>query len=912
MLTQSLSGPWLFRQVNLSDQLPDTHWEPGTVPGCVHTDLLVAARIPDPFVGTNEKDVKWVADQDWEYQREFHIDSELLSHERLDLVCEGLDTLAEISLNGKRVATTDNMFRQYRFDVKTLLHPGLNTLSIVFHSPVAYITKRQSERRLPANLNPGSAHLRKVPSHFGWDWGPVLPTSGIWRDIYLEAWSHARLCGVHLRQQHYGERVELSVTAECESSNPSIVIFDGEKPVGEELTLHLSLTAPDGMQFHASTPVDGDLAINPPSRDPAGYRQAEPSEVLPSSPIPPHQSTEKSTPPAHYTASLTQLVQNPIIWWPNGLGSQSLYQVEVTLNDREGLLDRRTFRIGLRKLELRLEDDEWGQSFTFVVNDVPIFAKGANWIPADAFVNRLTEANLEHFIQGAVMANFNMLRVWGGGYYESEQFYDLCDRYGILVWQEFIFACTPYPLDEPEFLENVRREVVDNVRRLRHRTCLAAWCGNNELEMMWGLWKRNESLTQAYASFFHLQLPEWIAADDPDHTYWPSSPSSGEFRNTARRTASTFTNSDARGDTHLWQVWHGLKPFTFYRTRFTRFASEFGLESLPSLETIASFASSQDYALNSIVFLHHQRSAGGNDKLIYYLTDRFRLPHDFSDLVYLTQILQAEAIRIGVEHWRRHRPRCMGALYWQYNDCWPVTSWSSVDYAGRWKALQHAARRFFAPVTLSIEDRYTSMGVFLVNDTQVGWQGGLRWSLETPAGHVIDSGQQPGMVDPLSSAHLITLDFSVQLRKQERRNLVFIAELWQAGLRVAYQVATFAPEKEMVFPDPVLSTLVDLQDGTLVIHLTAQAMARFVCLSLPGAEVIFSDNYFDLPAGRNIQVTCRLPAGWSLDQVKSTLSVRSLFDVKPATSLFRDRLQHLRIGLRPANLFSRLIFSLLK
>jgi beta-mannosidase len=846
MLKQTMTGPWQFRQAGTDA------WLPATVPGAVHTDLMAAGRIPDPFTGENELQVKWVAEQNWDYRREFDADTDLLAEERIYLVCDGLDTLAEVLLNGQSLGQTNNMFRRYRWEVKKLLQAGKNTLLILFSSPVAYIKARQAARPLPTLMNGGMAYLRKVQSHFGWDWGPTLPTCGIWDDIYLESCSTARLEDVQVRQKHYDGRVSLTIAAAF------------EQWAAGSLSLAVSITAPDGSVNRIVQPLQ------------------------------------------HSQDKFDVIILDPQLWWPNGLGSQPLYQVEVSLlcdpypgvTGEARLLDRRAYQIGLRTLELHHDPDPWGQTFTFLVNGLPIFAKGANWIPADSFVNRFSPAQLEHLIRSAAAVNMNMLRVWGGGYYESERFYDLCDRYGLLVWQDFLFACAPYPLDEAVFLENVHTEVIENVRRLRHRACLALWCGNNEIEIMWRMWKnrKNASLTAAYQQFFHRLLPAWVRAEDPDHACWPSSPSSGDFLQAP--------NGDGRGDTHLWQVWHGLQPFNFFRTKYTRFCSEFGLEALPDLQTIAGFARPEDYDLKSSVFLHHQRSAGGNDKMLFYLTNRFRLPAGFADVVYLTQIDQAEAIRTGVEHWRRNRPRCSGALYWQLNDCWPVTSWASIDYAGRWKALHYAARRFFAPVALSLEDDGSQVAVYLTNDTPRVWQGEVHWSLETLQGEKIETGQEAVNAAPLLASLLRKFDFSAQLDQHGVNNLVFVAELWQSSLRLACQVALFAFEKNMRLPDPGLTYKVRDVSKNLIIDITSRALARFVHLSFSGTPqgTIFSDNFFDLPAGRTQRITCSLPPGWNLEQARQNLVVGSLADVSPAGTAFSDRLQHILIGMKPGNL----------
>jgi beta-mannosidase len=848
MISQSLNGPWEFRQSGTPA------WLPASVPGGVHTDLMAAGRIPDPFVGTNEKQVQWVSAVDWEYRRTFETTPALFEQERVYLVCDGLDTLADLELNGQPLGPVDNMFRSYRWEVKGLLQPGANQLSILFHSPDAYTATCQQQRKLPGMTNPGAAHLRKAPCHFGWDWGPRLPCIGIWRSISLEGHSTAHLEQVHLRQQHNAGSVALSISAACQTWGDAA------------LSLSATITAPDGTLMDAATPFSGN----------------EPALLIP--------------------------IENPQLWWPNGHGLQPLYQVEVTLMAGGVMLDNRHFQVGLRTLELRQQDDAWGRSFTFVVNDVPLFAKGANWIPADSFPTRMTYERYEHLIHSAAAANMNMLRVWGGGYYEDEIFYALCDRYGILIWQDFMFACAVYPLDEPAFLENMRLEVIENVRRLRHHACLALWCGNNEIEMMWPVFHINRgkhaSLGEAYQRFFWRLLPEMVQAEDPDHAFWPSSPCSTEFLKK--------TNNDSNGDTHLWQIWHGMQPFTAYHRHLSRFVSEFGFESLPALETVASVAHRSEWDLKSPTLKHHQRCPAGNEKLIYYLTERFRLPKDFPSLVYLTQVVQAEGMRTGIEHWRRNRARCNGTLYWQLNDCWPVSSWSSIDSVGRWKALHYSARRFNAPVALSLEDKKDQVGIFVTNDLPVPWQGEVRWSLETLTGQALQTGQEAVSAVPLAATCLCRLDFKEHLRQPPgRTNIILVAELWQADQRLSSQVLTFVSEKAMQLLPPELAAEVQVEQGELAITLTAHTLARFIELSLSGASVIFSDNYFDLPAGRTAQVTSPVPDGWTLDQARRALKMRSLADIQPAGSPLSDSFQHFLAGANLTNLFSRFFASLM-
>ena len=849
MHIQFLTGDWQFRRADSKE------WLPAQIPGGVHTDLLAAGRIPDPFVADNEKRVQWIAESDWEYRRTFAVDADLLAEERIFLVCDGLDTLAQVTLNGQLVGKTDNMFRQYRWDVKPLLRrEGEDELVILFRSPVQYITAKQAERPMHGVTQaiPGGPYLRKAGCQFGWDWGPQLPPIGVWKLIRLEGRSVARLDDVHLRQHHEEGQVTIEATLTV------------ERWQDVPLAAIVQVTAPDGPVWEAHAQItDGPQTVQVP-------------------------------------------IVQPRLWWPNGLGEQPLYEVDVLLLAEDQIHDQRTYHKGLRTIELRQEDDEWGRSFTFVVNGVPIFAKGSNWIPADSFPTRLSDEHLEGLVRDAAATHQNMLRVWGGGFYEEERFYDLCDRYGILVWQDFVFACNIYPLDDEAFLENVCAEAVENIRRLRHRASLALWCGNNEMEWGWVSWGWNmpglQDWKAAYDRFFHHILPELCAAEDPDRPYWPSSPSSN--------TPFVNPNGQEQGDAHYWDVWHGRKPFTAYRDQYPRFMSEFGFQSLPPLETICAYAGEADWNMTSYIMEHHQRSMGGNGLIIAQMTDTFRLPKDFESLVYLSMVLQAEGIRYGVEHWRRNMHRVSGTLYWQLNDCWPVASWSSLDYFGRWKALHYAARRFYAPVLLSIEDDPLRMGVHVTSDLMEPWEGAVHWSLETLDGEVLAEGQEAVPAAPLASTHVCTLDFAGRisddpsteftpsgdeglrtspsteftpsgdegLRTSNRRDVVFVCELRQGDQRIALTVATFVPNKHLSLTNPALRADVRQDGDQLVFGLTAQSLARFVELALAGVDVVFSDNYFDLPAGRTVTVTSPLPDGWTVGQARTALRVRSLYD----------------------------------
>jgi len=822
MQSQSLNGAWQFRQAGSHE------WLPGTVPGGVHTDLMALERIPDPFTADNEKRVMWVAETDWEYRHTFTANSDLLAEQAVYLVCEGLDTLADVYLNGQFLGHTENMFRCWEWEVKDLLTQGANELNIYFGSPVQFIRGKQAQLPLQGGGDiPGGPHLRKAPCHWGWDWGPKLPPIGVWKDISLEGRSTARFLEVHLRQSHEDGTVTVSadVSAECWQET--------------DVNASLILTFPQGI----ISKVENTLMQIP------GFEE---------------QFTD-----------LELTLENPELWWPNGYGEQPLYQVEVRLEKGSTLLDRRTFNLGLRTIELRQDPDEWGKAFTFYVNGVPVFAKGSDWIPADSFPTRITAASLEGLVRSAALANMNMLRVWGGGYYPEDMFYDLCDRYGILIWQDFMFACGIYPADTT-FFENVRAEAVENVRRLRHHAALALWCGNNEMEQGWANWgwnklndPVNQRLKDGYDRMFHHMLPEIVATEDPDHPYWPSSASSN--------TAFENPNDQVQGDCHYWDVWHGRKPFTAYRSQFPRFMSEFGFQALPPFKTIQTYAEPSEWNMTSYVMEHHQRSGNGNSLMIAQMSDTFRMPKDFESLVYLSLVLQAEGIRYGVEHWRRNRRRVSGTLIWQLNDCWPVASWASLDYFGRWKALHYMAKRFYAPVLLSVEDTGAKMSVHITSDLTQAWDGVVRWSIQTVTGEILESSEQTVRAQALQDTWVGAYDFSRQVEGDRQRQVVFVCELHQGEILVARTVTPFVANKHLALSQPVLKAVASVEKDQLVLAVSAQKLARFVELELDGVDAVFSDNFFDIPAGGTVGVTCPLPSGWTVEKAQKAIRMRSLY-----------------------------------
>lgn len=813
-------GDWQLRSSE------DTEWIPVSLPGEVHVALLEAGKIPDPFAADNERQVQWVSQQDWIFNGNIKVPEEMLQEDQIWLCFDGLDTLAEVTLNGTELGETENAFRRYSWEVKDLLKSGNNVIQILFKSPVNYVSEKQEKEALPSpdQSIQGGPYLRKAPCQWGWDWGPMLPPIGIWKDARLDAYSMAKLESIHLQQEHrFDGSVQVSVEAKIARWS--------------DTSLQLCLTL----------------------KDPDGNTSATTCKVLNGS----------------ATASIE--IPDPKLWWPNGYGEQTLYEAVVGLQTTdEQILDSKLYQLGLRTLELRQEEDEFGESFTFVVNGIPIFAKGSNWIPADSFPTRISREQLDQLLGDAARGHQNMIRVWGGGFYESEDFYDLCDQYGILVWQDFIFSCSVYPLDDPQFLENVHQEVIDNVRRIRHRSSLAIWCGNNEMDWGWEQWGWDNEATlkyrESYKTFFYETLPQWLEALDPDTPYWYSSPTSG--------TPFEDANSNDKGDAHYWEVWHGAKPFTAYREQYPRFMSEFGFQSLPPLSTIKTYAGEDHWNLTDYMIEHHQRSYFASALFMGQMAMHFLMPADFPALVYLTMVLQAEGIRYGVEHWRRNMHRVSGTLYWQLNDCWPVASWSSLDYFGRWKALHYIGKRFYAPLLLSIEDdeKNAVMKVHLSSDLQEDWAGSVCWRLMCIDGEVLDSGEEKVNADPLASKLVFEKDFS-SLSLDEKRETVFVAQLMKNDAVLSTQLGTFVRNKHLQLVEPQLKAyLRDDDNGDALIEVEAAYLARFVELSLDDADVVFSDNYFDVLPGETVQVTCPKPEGWTIDDVGRALTVFSLYD----------------------------------
>lgn len=793
MFVQSLDGAWELCRPGSKEMFQ------ARVPGCVHLDLMRAGVIEDPFVADNEHRCAWVHETDWEYSRSFEADADLVGADRVYLECDGLDTIADLTLNGHILGHVDNMYIRHRFDVTDKLTPTQNTLRISFASPVNHVKPLVEKEPLmsPSDSIPGAIYTRKSPCQWGWDWGPKIPTSGIWRSIRLAAYKIGRIEDVHVRQSHrHSGRVTLSVEVNVEKFRRTAC------------GATVKLTHPDG--------------------------KVEAQEIKSIS----------------STGKCSFVIAKPKLWWPNGYGDQPLYSIEAVLKSNGEELHSFTRRIGLRTISIDQSKDRHGRAFTFVVNGVPIFAKGANWIPADQFPCRISDDHYRHLIWSAARANMNMLRVWGGGIYEDERFYDLCDEYGILIWQDFMFACAQYPVDKA-YLDNCRGEAEYNVTRLRSRACLALWCGNNEME--WFLCMgvggdKNERWRKMYAKIFHELLPSVCSKLDPDTHYWPSSPSNGMHK------PFHDPNGQAAGDCHYWEVWHARKPFTAYRKLHPSFMSEFGLQSLPAIETVKAFAADGDLNMTSYVMECHQKNGAGNALILHYLAHTFRFPRNFEMMCCVTQLVNAEAMRCGVEHWRRNRGRCMGTLYWQIDDCYPVISGASLDYFGRWKALHYAAKRFYSPILLSVAEEGTSAELHVTNDTVKPAKIEVKWSLEKLDGTVLRKSKIKTKIDGEQNRLVAGLDFAEELAGDTIRHAVLVTELIVNGKPAGLTMTSFVPPKHLELKPAKLNVEVMRDENGVYLEVSADKAARWVCLSIPKRDVIFSDNYFDLPAGRTVSV----------------------------------------------------------
>ncbi|MCL2254338.1 MAG: glycoside hydrolase family 2 protein [Lachnospiraceae bacterium] len=831
MQKQLLNGEWQLRIIG--ENVYGISDEPikAEVPGSVYGTLLKEGLIPDPYYRDNELTALKLMDNDFEYSLDFDVSQEMLNGDVLFLNFAGIDTLADIYLNDMQLGyqddkyTANNMHRAWKFNLTAsdLLLLGRNHLRVVLYSPVKYI-RAENEKVFvggSGDAMKGYPHLRKAHCMFGWDWGPRLPDAGIYRDVTLVSYKNSRIDSVYITQVHQENKVLLD--------------FD----VVVEL-----------------------LA------DTSGHR------VI-ACVVPPNENVSAPSLTLDLTEDTILEIPNPQLWWPNGYGEQPLYKVLVKLLDLQGnILDIWEKRIGLRTMTVNTDPDEWGNRFAHEVNGVQIFAMGADYIPEDNILSRVTSERTERLLKDAVEANYNIIRVWGGGYYPNDFFYDFCDELGLIVWQDFMYACANYELTE-DFEINIIGETIDVIRRLRHHACLGIWCGNNEMEsqMIHKSWKPSIKQKYDYIKIFEYIIPRIVKTEDPATFYWASSPSSG----------GNYDDPDDenRGDAHYWMVWHGNEPLTAYRNHYFRYLSEFGFQSFPAIKTIESFTEPEDRNIFSYVMEMHQRNCSANGKIMNYLSATYRYPTDFECLIYASQLLQAEAMRNAIEHNRRHRGRCMGTVVWQLNDIWPVASWASIDYYGRWKALHYIEKRAFSKVLISCEEigevterpypiaepkpYEKSARLHVANETREEVSGTVHWSINGSDGLIVNStqGKQSVTVLPLSGLWLEKIDLADYNEREVHINFYFEKD----GQVLSSGTCLFTPPKYYHFADPELTVTVNGK----MITVKSKAYAKNVEISAVDGDVWLSDNYFDMEAGEVDVVILRGEA--------SEFRVRSVYDI---------------------------------
>lgn len=846
-VTQTLGDGWEFRQKR------GYNWYPATVPGVVHTDLMAAGIIEDPFFRLNERGVQWVDKEDWIYRTRFDMEAEVFARQNIELTFEGLDTYADVTLNGEKIVTADNMFRSWTADVKRLLKEKDNELEVYFHSPVKVampMWEATPWRDIIESGNDQSAQggllnarigvfVRKAGYHFGWDWGPRLVTSGIWRPVVLAGWDDVRIDDVFYRQVSVTKEravVNVTVTADVARSvrNAEIVVrnnSDGRVVARRKATL-------------------------------AG----------------PQAQTE-----------LEFTMNNPRLWWTNGLGEPYLYNFSTEIVVGGKVVDRHDQKLGIRSIRVITEPDRWGESFYFELNGVPVFMKGANVIPLDNFLPRITEEDYERHVRDAAAVHMNMLRVWGGGIYEDKAFYDLCDRYGILVWQDFMFSCALYPA-EGELLENIRHEAVENVRRLRNHACMAVWCGNNECLDMWFHWgvKRRYDRTnpewsaiqwKQFTDLYYKVLPEVVAEHHPGICYRKSSPYSDD----------QGMRSDSIGDYHDWDVWGQALEFDRYNHKMSRFFSEYGFQGFPSFQSVQRFAPEErDWSATSEVMLSHQRAGtNGNQKIDKMMARDYGEPRDFACFTYMSQLMQADAMKIAMEAHRRQMPRCMGSLIWQHNDCWPVASWSSRDWYGNWKAQQYAIQRAFDDILISAFVDGDKISFHAVTDRLKRTPATIRISIRDLQGNELKCEEWNQELKLNTSQKIFSIDMA---DIADPANTVIYSTISVPGdgaeEKVYENFFYLAKHKDINYPQPYIQAdyigITDGETGTCGgydVTLWSDVVARGVYLGVDGIDDYhFSDNFFDLLPGE--RKTVRLLLNQGVYEIENQLSIMTLGDAR--------------------------------
>ena len=800
----SLDGDWQVAKAGTTD------WFPAKVPGCIHTDLVAAGKIPDPFYRDNVKNVQWVGETSWVYRRSFHVPKTTLKHDRVLLRCEGLDTLAAIKINGQDIGTADNMFRTWEFDVKSALKSGENSIEVSLTSPMPLINERDGEKKLYHGV-PGRSWVRKEPCSFGWDWAPTLATSGIWRHISIQTFDQARLEVVRISQDHSTQgKVDLRIDVEA------------------QLVRRASFQANVLVTHENKLVAKSSIAL----------RDGQGSVILP--------------------------IPEPKLWWPAGMGAQPLYNVQVDLVDEDGrTLDSSDKRIGLRVLKLYEKTDS--SPLHFEANGIPFFAKGANWIPADSFAARMTAEKLRKYVTDAAAVNMNMLRFWGGGYYEEDALYDACDELGICVWLDFKFACASYPAFDDGFMNNVRQEARDNLRRLAHHPCVAVWCGNNEINyLVRDKWGDNNMSQAGYNELFKDLLGGQVSELSPGANY--------------------VTGSPDCGDVHYWDVWWGDKIFDSYR-KLNGFMSEFGFQSYPEPKSVRPFTAESDRtSVKSPVMKCHERADTGLQRIQNMIGNYFRPSPDFENTLWLSQIVQGLGIKMGAEAWRRDTAKSTGCLFWQYNDCWPAISWASVDYYGRWKALHYLARHFYAPLLVAgLEHPDTGeVDIFITSDRMENQSGTLSWNVTDLQGRSLQGDSETVEIPARASRKIKTIDLSRHCQSRGKEKILVWLKLQVDGQTVSENLVTFVRPKELDLPDPKIKLAVRADEDGFIATLTAEKPALWAWLHSDEMDATYSNNFFHLAPNAPVEIHVRPPTAMSAADFVTAMKVQSLFDLSPA------------------------------
>ena len=827
--TYVLDKGWEFSQAGSNE------WMSARVPGTVHQDLLDHGRLPDPFYGMNEQKVQWVEKEDWLYRTVFTVTADQLKSDAVWLTFEGLDTYADVYLNGSLLLKADNMFVGHKLAVKDVLREGENRLMIRFRSPVEETAPQwdtdgfnypadndHSEKRM-------SVYTRKAPYSYGWDWGIRLATSGIWRPVKLTFCNGAAIDDFFVRQQEVTEQVA-KVDNQLEINNVT------------------------------TTPKEAQVKVV--------YAYGEQADTLTRTVV---------LQPGKNSLSMPAWIEKPHLWMPNGWGDPALYTFTATVSVDGKEVASREEAIGLRSIRVVMEDDKDGKSFYFEVNGKPMFAKGSNYIPGDALLPNMTGERYARLFEDIRAANMNMVRVWGGGIYEDDRFYEEADRNGILVWQDFIFACTTYPHD-PTFLKRVSEEAVYNMRRLRNHASLAMWCGNNEIyEGMryWG-WKDKYSpvvwkeMTEGYDVLFRQLLPELVEANDPGRFYMHGSPYEANWGR---------PESWKIADSHNWGTWYGQKPFESLDTEIPRFMSEYGFQAFPEMKTIRMFASPEDYELESPVMNAHQKASIGNFLIKKTMALYYKVPEKFEDLIYAGLILQGKGMRHGIEAHRRHRPYCMGSLPWQLNDSWPVVSWSSIDYYGNWKAMHYQIRRAFAPVLVDAIKEGNNLSYYIMSDRLTDVELTLNLELMDFNGKVYRKQKVDGLL-PANTSKLFYQEPVEQALAGRDSATTFMHMVVKSkkGEVLSDEIYYFAHPKDQLLPKTPLQWQVKQKKGYCEVTVKADKLARDIFIEVPVQGVRFSDNFFDLLPGQKKKVIITSPDGKSLDHLQVT--VHQLSDVQ--------------------------------